>query len=135
MTAVGTVGAAAAAVYFGGIRDRLRRPSLSLHFDPDNPFDRQLAGREWGSRSESPSGHPPSVVARTKTTSQRRVDLLLKRETYRRLAESGDLISAVQRRVARLIVQAVDVWHCAGLLARDPLVAALISVMFGARHL
>lgn len=44
MTAVGTIGAAAAAVYFGAIRDRLRTPSLSLHFDSDNPFDRQLVG-------------------------------------------------------------------------------------------
>jgi hypothetical protein len=43
MTAVGTVGAAGAAVYFGGVRDRLRRPSLTLHHDSDNPFDRQLA--------------------------------------------------------------------------------------------
>ncbi|HET6867451.1 MAG TPA: hypothetical protein VFH80_16140, partial [Solirubrobacteraceae bacterium] len=35
MTAVGTIGAAAAAVYFGGIRDRWRRPKLDLTFDPD----------------------------------------------------------------------------------------------------
>jgi hypothetical protein len=44
LTAVGTFGVAAAAVYFGGIRDRVRRPSLSLQFNPDDPFDRQLAG-------------------------------------------------------------------------------------------
>lgn len=44
MTALGTVGASFAAVYFGGIQPRRQRPSLSLHFDPDNPFDRQLAG-------------------------------------------------------------------------------------------
>ncbi len=42
LTAFGTIGATGAAVYFGGISDRLRRPSLSLHFDADNGFDRQL---------------------------------------------------------------------------------------------
>ncbi len=35
LTAVGTIGAAGAAVYFGGIRDRWRRPELALTYDPN----------------------------------------------------------------------------------------------------
>jgi hypothetical protein len=42
--ALGTVTAASAAVYFGGVRQFRRRPALSLDYVPRNPEDAQVVG-------------------------------------------------------------------------------------------
>lgn len=44
LIAAGTVGATGAAVWIGVLQPRRRRPALSLHFDPTDPRDAQVAG-------------------------------------------------------------------------------------------
>jgi hypothetical protein len=67
LIALGTVGATVVALYVGVLRDRFRRPSLDVSFDPADSRDLQVVGMRIDSH---PKGGTRAAYARLKVTNR-----------------------------------------------------------------